>query len=367
MAAARRSRTGTRAAIALRRLRAQRLSSARLSSPADVVGWFGAVQAQDYAGALWAIGLRLVDGRARDVERAIAERAIVRSWPMRGTLHFLNAADARWMIELLAPRALAAAAGRLRALGIDRPLLSKARRVLVKHLEGGRRLARPQVYEVFEQAGISTAEQRGLHLLWCFAHDGLVCVGPHEGKQPTFALLEEWLPGGRRLARDEALAELAHRYFAAHGPATDRDFAWWSGLPLGDARGAIAAAGRALGEETLEGDGYWLAAEGPPPAASREAAFALPPFDELMVGYEDRSAAIEPQHAGRLTPFQLLGPTVVIDGRVVATWRRRVGPKTVHFDTEPLSPLGKAKTVAVERALARYAWFFDREPRHGHR
>jgi hypothetical protein len=295
------------------------------------------------------------------VERAIAERAIVRSWPMRGTLHFLAAPDARWMIELLAPRAAQAAAGRLRAMGIDEAVVSRARRTLVKHLEGGRRLTRPAAYRLLERARIPTGGQRGLHVLWRLAHDGLVCFGPREGKQATLVLLEEWLPGAKRLPRDEALAELARRYFTGHGPATAGDFAWWSGLKLAEVRMAIALAGRLLDEEIIAGQRYWFApsALAPSSARARGRAHALPPFDEFFVGYSDRTAAIDPGHATRLDAFDVLGPVIVFDGHLVATWRRRITGRKVAFSTSPLAPLSEARAAAVEGALARYARFFE--------
>jgi hypothetical protein len=347
--------------LARRRLRAQHLSTTTLTRPADVVAWLGAVQAQDYAGGLWAIGLRLVDARQRDVERAIEERAIVRSWPMRGTLHFLAAQDARWMIDLLAPKAATAARGRLRALGIDEAVTRRARRVIVEHLEGGRRLTRPEAYRQLERARIPTGDQRGLHLLWRLAHDGLICLGPRQGKQQTVVLLEEWLPRSKVLPRDVALAELARRYFTGHGPATDRDFAWWSGLTLTEARRAIASTAKLLEEETIDGQRYWFSAvaAGPARREAREEACALPPFDEYLVGYADRSAALAAAGAARPSPFEILGPVVIIDGQLVAKWKRTLSVGRVTFTTTPFFPISKARAAAVTRALAPYARFLE--------
>jgi hypothetical protein len=367
-APARSKRTATSPAsdIARRRLAAQRISAATFTRPAEVVAHLGAVQAQDYLGALWAVGLRLADARQRDVEQALADRSIVRSWPMRGTLHFLAADDARWMIELLAPRVAASAANRLRAMGIDTAVLARARRALTKQLEGGRRLTRPAAYDVLERAGIATVGQRGLHVLWRLAHDGLLCFGPREGKQQTFVLLEEWLPGARPRPRDEALPELARRYFAGHGPATVRDFAWWSGLTLADARRATEMAGTLVAQEIIAGEPYWFApavraARSVPTAREGDRAHALPAFDELFVGYADRSAAIPAAHAKRLTPFEVLGPVIVLDGHLVATWKRRIAGAKVAVSTSPLAPLGRADSAAVDRALARYARFLEVE------
>src|SRR6202023_4306009 len=187
-----------------------------LGEPGAVVAWLGAVQAQDYRAALWALGLRTTDAREADVERALAARRLVRTWPMRGTLHFFAANDARWMTELLAPRRAAAGAGRLRALGIDERVLARARRVLVRHLEGGRQLTRPAAYRAFERARLAPGGQRGLHMLWRLAQDCLICFGPRQGKQQTFVLFEEWLPPARRPPPAAGLAGRETRHLPEH-------------------------------------------------------------------------------------------------------------------------------------------------------
>jgi hypothetical protein len=329
--------------------------------PAQVVAWLGAVQAQDYLGALWAVGLRLAGGDEHDVERALAERTIVRSWPMRGTLHFLAATDARWMIELLAPKAARSAASRLRAVGIDDAVLASARRALVANLEGGRHLTRPAAYRVLERARIPTAGPRGLLILWRLAHDGLVCFGPREGKQQTLVLLEEWLPQAKGMRREEALGELARRYFTGHGPATLRDFAWWSGMTLTDARRAIDIAGTLLQEERIADALYWTARATPPRGPQRTGAYALPAFDEFFVGYADRGAAVDPAHATRVKPFDLLGPVIVLDGRLVATWKRRLARGSVVCSTSPIAALNATRRSAMRRALEQYARFLQRD------
>jgi hypothetical protein len=319
------------------------------------------MQAQDYLGALWAVGMRTAKPCESDVDAALAAGAIVRSWPMRGTLHFLAAADARWMIELLAPRAVARAKTRFAKLGLDAALLSRARRALVKALEGGRRLTRPAAYRVLEAAHVPADAERGLHVLWRLAHDGLVCFGPREGKQQTFVLLEEWLPRSKRRPRDEALGELARRYFSAHGPATLRDFAWWSSLTLAEARHAAGLAEPLLEREVIGGEPYLSGPSEPTGVAGTSArAHALPAYDEFFVGYADRSAALEPAHAGKVTPFQLLGPVLLVDGCMVGSWQRTLTGKRVTFTTKPLAPLSAAKSTAVRSALARYARFVER-------
>ena len=338
--------------LARLRLAAQHVT-APLSDPADVVRRLGAVQAQDYLAGLWAVGLRTSDAREGDVERAIADKQIVRTWPMRGTLHFVAAEDVRWMTELLAPKPLAAAASRLRGLALDAKTLARAGRVLADALAGGQRLTRPAAYQVLERARIATANSRGLHVFWKLAHDGLIVFGPREGKQPTFVLADEWLPKPRARTRDEALRELAMRYFASHGPATLADFAWWSGLKIADARAAIALAGKALESIDVGGRTYWLGHVTAP--RSRRRAHLLPAFDEWLVAYTDRTAALDAAHAKRVNAGGgILNPTIVVDARVVGTWKRHLDRDELVFVPSPFAPLPD-KEVAAE--LARYARF----------
>jgi hypothetical protein len=347
--------------VVRRRLLAQRVAASEFTRPAELVGWLGAVQAQDYLGALWAVGLRVAGARESDIERALAEGTIVRCWAMRGTLHFVAAEDARWMISLLAPRAVASAASRLKAAGVDDEVLANARRALVKNLEGGRRLTRQAAYSILERARIATAGQRGMHLLWRLAHDGLLCLGPREGKQQTFVLLEEWLPKATILAREQALPELAHRYFTGHGPATLRDFAWWSGLTLSEARLAVDMAGKLLEREVVEGHPFLFAPAAAPyiVAGADERAYVLPAFDEFFVGYADRSAAVASLPAGSVTAVEILGPVILADDGLVATWKRRLTRQEVACSTSPLVPLTRRAEAAVQLALARYAQFLD--------
>jgi hypothetical protein len=350
----------TPAKLLRHRLHHQRLAATHFDDPADPVRWLGAVQAQDYLGSLWAIGLRTRAATEKAVERAIAERAIVRTWPMRGTLHFVAAEDARWMLELMTPRVVAASAGRLeRQYGLDQSVFGRGGEAVSRALEGGRRLTRDALYRALESARISTTGGRGLHITWRMAHDGLICFGPREGKQQTFVLLDEWVPGAKRMARDEALAELARRYFTSHGPATVHDFAWWSGLLLSDAAHGLAMASGALSSVQLADRKYW-SAPSDPPGGSSPRAFLLPAFDEYTVAYRDRAAVLEPGHARQANGMDILRPAMVVNGRVVGTWARTLGKGSVEVDLSPFTRLGATARRAAAAAARRYAAFLER-------
>jgi hypothetical protein len=295
---------------------------------------------------LWAIGLRTKGATEASVERALADRSIVRTWPLRGTLHFVAAEDVRWMLTHFAPRKIAQAAPRFRQLALDDRTVARSARLFVKALEGGGRLTRPDMYALLERAGIATANSRGLHILWRCAHDGLICFGPREGKQQTFVLLDEWVPRGRILSRDEALAELAQRYFTSHAPATLKDFTWWSGLSAADARAAAATcSGQARGR-----------AGGAAPRILSPRAVLLPPYDEYTVAYVDRSAALDPAHRA-VARNAIFSPTILLDGRIAGTWSRTETSKDVRVSTRPFRALRAREARALEDAVAQYRTF----------
>ena len=299
--------------LRLRRQLIERSPDSKAANPADVVARLCAVQAQDYAGALWAVGLRSsAHTTSADVERAIAEARIVRTWPMRGTLHFVAPADVRWMLALLAPRMIARAAGRHAQLNLTKEDFARARDIFENALSGGRSFTRAEMIAALESGGVSTAGQRGYHTLGVLAQQAVLCLGPMAGKQQTFVLLEEWVPPVHEpaLDRETALARLANRYFEAHGPATLADFAWWSGLTKTDARTGINGAADDLECFAADETTYWLPAgvlrtSARPPTRRGAGKTAvpsvhlLPAFDEYMLGYTDRTPQLG-QHA-RLT------------------------------------------------------------------
>src|SRR5687767_1355201 len=195
------------------RLHNQQLAKQLLTNAGDVVSLLGAVQAQDYLGALWSVGQRMKKANEAEVEKAITAKTIVRTWPMRGTLHFASSRDVRWMLKYLTPRVFQRMKSVLRQAEIDSKTILKSKKLWTKALQCGNQLTRDEMYEVLERGKISTDNVRGLHLTGIAAQDGLICFGPRKGKQQTFVLLDEWLPSYPMLNKDEALGELALRYF----------------------------------------------------------------------------------------------------------------------------------------------------------
>ena len=345
--------------IACWRLINQQIAGPKYNRPSETVSRLCAMQAQDYLAVLWSIGLRSRTGTEVDIEQAIADRTVVRTWPMRGTLHFVCATDVHWLLQLLTPTVIAANRRRQEEqLELDDKTLARCRALITRALQGGRQLDRSAIYSLLEEQSISTDRQRGYHVLWRLAQEGVICFAARDGKQPTFALLEEWIGPAKRLDREEALARLAQRYFAGHGPATVQDFAWWSGLKLSDARTGLEMIASTLRQETDGANIYWLDSESPisPPEAG---AYLLPGFDEYLLGYNDRQAAVEAKHAQKLTPDSngRFLATMVLKGRVIGTWKRTLTKKAVRITLEPFTSLSKAARQAFGLEVERYGKF----------
>ena len=352
-------------AILRLRLASQQLSSPQFDNPEDLVRWMGGLQAQDYAWAKWALAVRLPGATQRQMEAAVAEGAIVRTWAMRGTIFFLPPKDARWMLKLVAPANLAASAGRLRQLELDESDFRQSQKVLTRILQGGARLLRSEIFTHLEEAGISTAGQRGYYMLWKAGLDGLLCFGALRGKQSTYALLDEVAPvaEARDPDHETALAELARRYFASHGPATLADFAWWSGLPKADARQAHESVQPELLEMKVGDQRYWHLPDLGPAKAPRPSVQLLPSFDEYLIGHQDRSAIHDSAIDAKRLPWKggIVNPAILLDGRVAGTWKRSTTKKAVRLEASPLEKLGKPELAALEEAAARFAAYLDLE------
>ena len=339
--------------LTARRLHAQCITAPVAASPADAVRHMAALQAQDYHAALWAVGLRTRNATLVQVEDAITRGEIVRTWPMRGTLHLLARDDVRWMVALLAPRVQAANAARLaRDLGLDAATLARGRRAMEQALANGIPVVRSELYAHMEAAGIASAHQRGLHLLNWLAHESVICQGPRQGKQPTFVLMDAWVPPSAPLTRDEALHRLALRYLQGHGPATVADLAWWSGLTQKDALHALTLAAPALVQETRDGTTWWSRADAPAATRSRTI-HLLPAFDQYVIGYRDRTPILDATQTRRVIGINgLVAATAIIGGRVVATWKR--DPIADHgIALDPLRPLDDIELIGLRRATQR--------------
>ncbi|MGY1636200.1 winged helix DNA-binding domain-containing protein [Geodermatophilus sp. SYSU D00742] len=344
--------------LALLRLVAQRLAGPPLPTPGAVVRRLTCVQAQELPGALTSVALRTAQRSRAAVEAALDAGEVVRSWPMRGTLHLVAADDLHWLLHLLGPRVLAGAAQRRAALGLSDAEVERAREVVTAALAGGGRCGRRQLLAAVAAGGVPTTGQRGYHLLWYLAQTGTLCLGPTREGEQLFVLLDEWVPAPRRPGREEALAELALRFFTGHGPATVADLARWAGLPVRDVRAGLAAVRVQLATLDADGREYLMAPETPDLLAAHRAdaqrVLLLPGFDEFVLGYADRSCAVPPEFAERIVPGRngVFRPTVVAGGRVVGTWRWTGSGARRRLDAEPFTAFDDDVAAALPEVAA---------------
>ena len=345
--------------IAHQRLLNQHIAKATFTKPGEVVAWLGAVQAQDYAGAKWALGLRLQGARDDEVERAFTEGAILRTHLLRPTWHFVTPADIRWLLALTAPRVHAANAYMYRKLELDRAIFKRSHAALAKALQGGQQLTRDELRGVLQKAGIATEGVLRMSYLMMRAElDGIVCSGSRRGKQFTYALLDERAPQAKALEREEALAELAHRYFMSRGQATVQDFAKWSGLTVTDARRGLEAIKVQLRREVVGGQTYWFSTSKPSTKEASPTAYLLSIYDEYISGYKDRSAMVDERRAAKLGALgNALSYILVVDGQIVGTWKRTIRKDAVAIEIDIFTRLTKAENRAVIEAARRYGKF----------
>ncbi|MCL4858384.1 MAG: winged helix DNA-binding domain-containing protein [Caldilineaceae bacterium] len=342
--------------IAVLRLHNQQIARSRFQQPHELLAWLGAAQGQDYSGALWALGLRLPGSTEAQIEQALLDRIIVRTWALRGTLHMVAADDLRWLLELLAPRVLAGAARRFQQLGLDEPTLARSNRLIADALSDGQPHSRTELFAWLDANGVSTQGQRGYYMLIRASWDGLIAQGVAVRNAPTFWALDGSLPAGKSRTRDEALAELAGRYFISHGPATLKDFVWWSGLTTGDARLGLEGVKAELAQETFDDQIYWFAADLAAPPDADGMIYLLPGFDEYLLGYRDRRGVLDPQFASRIAPGGngVFYPTIVSNGQVVGVWKRTLMKSRVLVSAEPFTSLTPAEAEAFAIAAQRF-------------
>jgi len=346
--------------LALWRLHAQRMIASKFTEPVQAVEWLGAVQAQDYAGSKWGLGLRTTGALDRDVERAFADGQILRTHLLRPTWHFVAASDIRWMLELTAPRVHAANRPLYQRVGLDDETTRRSNKAIAEALRGGQWLTRNELRDVLNRAGVATEGQmRVAYLMMQAELDGVVCSGPRRGNQFTYALLEERAPLARSLSRQDALAELAQRYFTSRGPASVADFAKWSGLTLRDARAGIEAVAPKLGHDTFGAQTYWFDSA-PPADEPSPVAHLLSIYDEYISGYKDRTAMVQPDHARALVSMgNALTTIILVDGHVVGTWKRTVRGKGVDIEPSFFRPLTEAEARLVGDSARQYGEYLE--------
>lgn len=347
--------------IANLRLHNQLLGDRKAKNIKEIIGWFGAMQAQDFAMAKWAIGVRLPGTNDCTIENLFNQGEIIRTHVMRPTWHFTLAEDIRWMLALTAPHIRSILRSYNAKLQLDQNLFKRTNAIIENLLRGNNFLTRSQIVAELKKKKIELDNLQGAHVMFDAELNGLVCNGPMLGRQFTYALMDERIPATKSLARDEALTKLALKYFTSHGPATVQDFTWWSGLPAADARvGLEMVKGKFLNEK-IESKVYWFAPSNKKTSVQTSPLF-LPAYDEFMLGYTDRSASLEAKFSKQtLVGNGIFRPIIVVDGKIVGIWLRTVKKNKVMIAPHFFKSKEKLKKKEMELLLNPFGQFLNLE------
>jgi len=338
------------------RLANQKIEGSEFVKPEDTVSWMGAMQAQDLAMAQWAVGLRTNGTTLKDIVRSLDEAKIIRTHILRPTWHFVSGSDIHWMIELSAPHIKASQVSRHRQLELTEKILSKCFKVIERELENGQHCTRPELMAKLQKARIDTNENRSAHIMFMAELAGLVGSGRMKGKQTTYALLEERVKKPPSITRDEARVKLARKYFASHGPATIADYAWWSGLPMKDVRESLEDIKGELTSVVISGQTYWYIYA--PVHAEIGGVHLLPSFDEYLISYKERSAALDLQHQPKaFTNNGIFYPVIVVNGTVCGTWNRKMVLDTVAVEANIFQKISRKNERELNLLAEEYCKF----------
>ena len=339
------------------RLSVQQLSQTAFTAPVELVSHFGAMQAQDYAMAKWAVGIR-TGANNLAVEQSLNNGEIVRTHILRPTWHLVAAADVRWMLTVSAPRIKAICASMNRILELDAKTLTRSNTIIEKSLAGHKHLTREELMQELNKRKIATNDLRSIHIMMNAEQDGIVCNGPMRGKQLTYALIEERIPPAMAITRAEAMAKLAKKYFTSHGPATLHDFSWWSGLSLTEAKSAFEPVRTEFASEQIDGKTYWFNENEELAKGKLKGTYFLPAYDEFLVSYKDRTASLHPSSTREIiTSNGIFKPVVLVDGKVAGLWKRTIKKEHVDIEIQYLDAGTKIPQRALHTAANRYAGF----------
>jgi hypothetical protein len=345
--------------IARWRLRSQHLVSPYAVSAREAVGWLLAVQAENPSQAAWAVASRTQNPDQAELAALLDDGIVVRTHVLRPTWHFVRAEDVGWLLGLTGPRVRRVTGQQLRTThGLDERAIDHAVTALTQALAGRGQLTRAQVAGELRERGIEGSGQMLMILLAHAELDGLICSGPPAGGEHTYALMAERVPAPRRLARAEALAELALRYFTGHGPATERDLAYWATLPLTDVRAGLAQVRDRLGSFRHDGRTFWHPPGDAPGGPQEPAAHLLQILDETYRGYQDSRWVLDTAgHVPRTR--ETAAGMALADAQLIAAMRRNLTPGQVQFDLRPYRTLTPPEIEALEEAARRYGAYLQ--------
>lgn len=344
--------------IAQQRLLNQQIIDGNCKTPGEVIAHMGAMQAQDFIMAKWALGVRLPGSTNHMIEEAFDSGDIIRIHTLRPTWHFVAKDDVRKLLQISAARILASMRSRDKQLELTESIFSKSNAIIEKALQGGQQLTRDEIAASLQKDGIRTDDNRASHLMMRAEMLGLVCSGALKNKKQTYALLDEKVPQTKTLHKEEILAELAHRYFVSHGPATLKDFVWWSGVSPGEARQALENSKHLLHSEQVGTQTYWMGASQKTLLQIRDSVLFLPAFDEFIISYTDRTATLAVEVNKRVVSSNgIFRPVVVVNGQVKGLWKRTIVKEKLRVEVDLFFKEDTSSKSLIKKALEPYAHF----------
>ncbi len=328
-------------------------------NPGELVAHMGAVQAQDYTMSKWAIAVRLDSGTLNSVNDSIQKGEILRTHILRPTWHWVASEDIRWMLELSAQRIRRAFDSYGKNFKVDEKLYTRCNILLEKMLEGNRSMTKQEIGSRLEKAGI-LPEASLLNLFLVRAEtEGIICSGPDRNNKFTYALLEERVPAATKIPKEEALAKLAKKYFKSHSPAGLPDFVWWSGLAVSEAKQAVnLISAELIREKSSTAEEWWIHQSSPGISVREDVLHFLPPYDEYLVGYKDRSSVLSPEHYSKaFNNYGIFYRVIMHNGRIVGNWNKYIKNKGIELQTSFFDPGFVADKQLIEAAGNKYKTF----------
>jgi hypothetical protein len=348
--------------IANARLINQQLADTHFKTANEIVSCMGAMQAQDYAMAKWAIGVRLPGSTDTTIQAAIDKGEIIRTHLLRPTWHLVSADDIYWLLELTGPRLINSLKTPYRWFELDENVFKKSHAVMEKALRNNSHLTRDELLARLNAENINTEGLRSLHLLIHAELEGLICSGCYKDKSQTYALLHERVLETSKLTKDEALGKLAERYFSSHGPATIADFAWWANLKLADARHGLEMVKNNFIAIAIDKQTFWMSNDLAAVDFSQNYTYILPAFDEFLISYADRTAAIVNELQNRaFTNNGIFKPVIIEKGQVIGTWKRTITKEKVIIEPAFFKPQSNAAINRITKAARSFGRFLDKK------
>ena len=350
--------------ISLLRLKNQQVTGSNFKAAGELVSWMGAMQAQDFSMAKWAVGLRVQGATEKSIDDAINRGEIIRTHALRPTWHFASPHDIHWMLDLSAHRIKAAMRTMDKRFGLDDNVFRKTNDLIAKALTQHHDLSREAIIAQLVAHNIPTSENRVSHILIRAEMDRIICSGSSHGNKQTYALFPERAPLTSTLNNDEALAKLAFTYFNSHGPATVQDFTWWSGLSAGEAKHALEMVKHLFVSETSDDKTYWFTDGNAGQQNHDDRTFMLPAYDEYIISYRDRTAAlISENHSKAVSNNGVFRPVIVTHGKVTGTWRRTSKNNSTILETDFFLHQTQPEPKMIADSFQHFIHFTGRETR----